>query len=260
MSSTAANLMKHAGRRNSMPDLNPGMATSDPSAGNNTNKTIPPRAKAYSFDDTTVPPQEPSAPSVSTSGPVVLQGRIAPSVAASDIVNHPKLDHGIPSGASTIPQSIKLSAPPLGCRSVSNVTSPSATQNADLNMLYPDFLRKRAVPEKHLVVPLEVDHSLLMEVDKERVGTDASNGDIGALLKLKSEKLGEKEETWDKLTELSLFALSGFGFFETKLGTGTYNREKKACILRQGQTDKDWMWENGLRVPISNRIAQGALR
>ena len=113
------------------------------------------------------------------------------------------------------------------------------------------------MPGKHMVVSDEVDHSLLMESERDRLGLDASNGDIGALLKLKSEKHDEKEETWNKLTELSLFALSGFGFFETKLGTGTYNREKKARILRQGQTDKDWLWGNGLRVPISTRFAQG---
>ena len=103
-------------------------------------------------------------------------------------MNHPKHDHCIPSGASTIPQSIKLAAPSLGNHSVSNVTTSSAQPNAGLNLSYPDFLRKRVAPEKRTVVPLEVDHSLLMEADKERIGIDASNGDIGALLKLKSEK------------------------------------------------------------------------
>ena len=91
-----------------------------------------------------------------------------------------------------------------------------------------------------MVVPDEVDHSLLMETDRDRLGVDASRGDIGALLKLKSEKHDEKEDTWNKLTELALFALSGFGFFETKLGTGTYNRERKRAFC-----DKDRLIKTG---------------
>ena len=254
MASTAANLMKRTGRRKSTP----GLKTDDVPSCIPGQTEPSQRVKAYCFDDEPISTKQTRVqPASLLPPPVILQGRIVPVPAVPGVVNLPKLDQGIPSGASTIPQSIKLTAPSLGNHSVSNVTSSSVQSNADINLLYPDFLRKRVVPEKHMVVPLEVDHSLLMEVDKERIGIDASNGDIGALLKLKTEKLDENEETWNKLTELSLFALSGFGFFETKLGAGTYNRGKKACILRQGQTEKDWMWENGLRIPISSRIAQG---
>ena len=63
---------------------------------------------------------------------------------------------------------------------------------------------------------------------------------------LKSEKHDEKEGTRNRLTELSVFALAGFGFFETKLARGTYNREKKAFVLRQGNVDKDLLF--GRRV------------
>ena len=246
--------------------------------------TEPPRAKAYSFDgdithrSTDFPRQktvnvhdvpiqplglpfsvaENSAASPVTSPPLVLQGRIASHPTITGAMNQATSHPSLPSGASTIPKSIQLSAPLLdGARCVANVTAPAAQTDAALGLMYPDFLRKRIVPGKHMVVPDEVDRSLLMETDRERLGVDASQGDIGALLKLKSEKLDGEEETRNKLTELALFALSGFGFFETKLGTDTYNREKKARILRHGQTDKDWLWENGLRVPISTRFAVG---
>ena len=46
------------------------------------------------------------------------------------------------------------------------------------------------------------------------------------------------------------FPLGGFGFFKTRLGVGTYNRERKATILRQFDTEKDALWGGGIRVPI----------
>ena len=54
-------------------------------------------------------------------------------------------------------------------------------------MLYPDFLRNRIVHDRHMVAPHEVDHLMLMESDRGRLGVDSSRGDISALLKLKSE-------------------------------------------------------------------------
>ena len=50
----------------------------------------------------------------------------------------------------------------------------------------------------------------------------------------------------------------GFGFFSTKLGMGTYNKERQAAILRSFSTDKDALWGDGLRVPIGNRLARAA--
>ena len=82
-------------------------------------------------------------------------------------------DSTIPSGASTIPQSIKLAAPQLdSARRLSNVTSPAVQANATLGLMYPDFLRKRIMPGKHMVVPGEVDRSLLMESERGRLGLD----------------------------------------------------------------------------------------
>ena len=76
-----------------------------------------------------------------------------------------------------------------------------------------------------MVVPIEVDHGLLAEHERHQVGINPSIGDLSALLQMKNEIHDEKEETRNRLAELSVFALSGFGFFETKLGTGTYNSE-----------------------------------
>ena len=192
MANAASDLMKRTGRRNSMPDMQPCAASSRERDDSNGYGPNAPRVKAYSFGDT--PIRKPQRPSVTTYAPqpvlcnpstIVLQGRIAQPPTPR---NTTPFDHGMPSGSSTIRQGIRLSSLSMDNRSVSNV-APSTTQpNADLGMMYPDFLCKRVVPGKHMVVPIEVDHSWLMESDKERLGTDASCGDIGALLKLKSEK------------------------------------------------------------------------
>ena len=67
-----------------------------------------------------------------------------------------------------------------------------------------------------------------------------------------------KDETRTRLTEMTGFPMGGFGFPKTRLGIGTYNRERKATILRQFAADKDSVWGGGLRVPIGNRIAHAA--
>ena len=50
----------------------------------------------------------------------------------------------------------------------------------------------------------------------------------------------------------------GFGFSKTRLGLETCNRDQKATISRQFETDKDTLWGGGLRAPIGNRVARAA--
>ena len=71
-------------------------------------------------------------------------------------------------------------------------------------------------------------------------------------------KNAEKEETWNRLNELTCFELAGFGFSQTPLGVRKYNREKKASIPRQGISDRDRFWDAGIRAPIGRRIAHAS--
>ena len=260
MAKSAINLMKHTSRRNSLPETTP--VTDIPQRRNSTgvvnDQTV--RQKAYSFDDDVAPTTQTSAPSQVTVAhpaktepakiektepvpPSIIQGRVLTNPVSVIQQSGPAHRNIMQNAVSTGSPVINLAAPTLdNNRNLPNVTACPPQSDAKLGLMYPDFLRKRAVPDRHMVVLGEVDHGLLMESDKDRLAGLSPHGDIGALLKLKSDKHDEKEDTWDKLTELSLFALSGFGFFETKLGTGTYNREKKASVIRQSQTDKDWLW------------------
>ena len=83
------------------------------------------------------------------------------------------------------------------------------------------------------------------------------SADIRDFLKNKDDS-SAKDDTWARLTEMAGFSLGGFGFFKTRLGMGTYNRERKADILRKFTTDKDALWGGGLRGPIGNRISHDA--
>ena len=129
-----------------------------------------------------------------------------------------------------------------------------------MDSFYPDFLRKRIAPARHDVVADEVDKELLLSgPDSTGLGRefDGLSAGIRDFLKNKNET-GAKDETWARLTEMTGFSLGGFGFFKTRLVMGTYNRERKATILRQFTTDMDALRGGGLRAPIGNRIAHAA--
>ena len=102
------------------------------------------------------------------------------------------LPHVINSSVSSTMQP-SLIAPKLdNYRRLPNVAVANSQADAQLGMMYPDCLRKRAVPDRHMVVPHEVDHSLLLERDKDRRGIDG-HGDIGALLKLKMTRMMKRK-------------------------------------------------------------------
>ena len=72
---------------------------------------------------------------------------------------------------------------------------------------------------------------------------------------LKAEKDENKDEPWARLNGLATFDLCGFRQFEASLGVGVYNKERRASLLIQGLTERDRLWDSGIRVPIGNRIA-----
>ena len=62
----------------------------------------------------------------------------------------------------------------------------------------------------------------------------------------------------DPVSELSTFALCGFGQFDAKLVIGVYNKERKATLQRQGLAERDRLWGRGARVPSGTRIAHSS--
>ena len=145
--------------------------------------------------------------------------------------------------------------------SLTHVAPSTAPPQGALANFYPDFLRKRVTPARHSVVADQVDKELLLTATEPVVGGREFSGlseEIREFIKTTKEGNTGKDETWTRLTEMTGFSLGGFGFFQTRLGMGTYNRERKATILRQFATDKDALWDSGLRVPIGNRIAHAA--
>ena len=212
MGNDASELMKRTNRRISMPDVAVS-GLSDPLSTSTVGQNAQPqRQKAYRFDD--VPMQKPKpmsgVPNVgyvpsphgsSVSSVPIIQGRIISSSIGSTRDGASVHSNAAPSGLSIASNHTTLTDPILGnARSLSNVTVSASQIDVNLGLLYHDFLRKRIVPDRHMVVPHEAGQCLLMESDMGRLGIDASHGDISALLKLKSEKHDEKEETWNKLT------------------------------------------------------------
>ena len=206
MEQASAALMKHTGRRISMRDAS---ATTPPLSYPYSNHGLDPqshRQQAYSFD--VMPAQQPkpmagisnvqynpSPPmsSVSSTTPVV-QGGIIPSVVNSSHGGASLRGGSVHTVVSAVSGNTTLTAPVLNdTRSLSNVTVLTSQSDVNLGMMYPDFLRNRTITDRHMAVPREIDHGLLMESEKERMGSDASHGDMRALLKLKNEKRDEKE-------------------------------------------------------------------
>ena len=145
--------------------------------------------------------------------------------------------------------------------SLTHVAPSTAPLQGDLANFYPDFLKKRATPARHSAVADQVDKELLLTATEPGAGGREFSGlseEIREFIKTTKEGNTGKDETWTRLTEMTGFSLGGFGFFQTRLGMGTYNRERKATILRQFATDKDALRDGGLRVPIGNRIAHAA--
>ena len=125
-----------------------------------------------------------------------------------------------------------------------------------MGQYYPSFLKRHGSTSRHQVVADEVDRELMLDAGGKNPLPGES--DLSALIAIKKEKEDEKEDVWNRLTEMATFALTGFGFLTTSLGTGAYKRERKSSSLRQGITDKDRFWDSGLRVPIGNRVAHAS--
>ena len=61
-----------------------------------------------------------------------------------------------------------------------------------------------------------------------------------------------------KVDQFTFCALRGFGSHKAALATGTYGKEMESCLQRQARSDRDRLWHEQLRIPITNRIAKAA--
>ena len=61
-----------------------------------------------------------------------------------------------------------------------------------------------------------------------------------------------------KVEQFTVCALRGFGSHMATLATGTYGKEMESCLQRQGRSERDRLWRDKLRIPITNRIAKAA--
>ena len=133
-------------------------------------------------------------------------------------------------------------------RLLRNADPPSSSTDKLRNQLLPGFLRRNSVPSRHQAVAHQVGHEIVMR-------EHPSNQLMGGLVGFRKDKEGEKDETLNRLNELTPFALCGFGFFQTRIGTWTYNKERKATTVRQAFAEKGRFWELGLREPKGNRVS-----
>lgn len=115
----------------------------------------------------------------------------------------------------------------------------------------PRFIRRRSSPDGQTVVTDEVDAEMYDRGEKDILNVK----DLSTRLKAEMEET--KDEPWAHLTELSCFALCGFGTLDASLSVGVYSKDRRTMLLRQGATDRERLWDIGVRVPIWDRIATG---
>ena len=119
--------------------------------------------------------------------------------------------------------------------------------------LYPGCLRRRFVPSRRQVVTEEVDREFSINDDK-----DSNDLALVAALVKKQPNEDDKEEVRGRLNDLATFALVGFGLFTNAVGNGPYNRERKSTALRQVKTERDALWDMGIRVPLGNKFSHAS--
>ena len=85
-----------------------------------------------------------------------------------------------------------------------------------------------------------------MEITMERMGERM--GEMG--------QINNKEMKMGRFHEYVVFATRGFGSFKTIIGTGRYGADLEASTKRQSVTHREILSRNGVRVPITNRIAR----
>ena len=113
--------------------------------------------------------------------------------------------------------------------------------------------------QKHVlrptVPPVEVEFGRLAQSAK----TDNLDRIIDCLGTLADKGSTSTEESkTSRITELAIFALRGFGAFNTHVGTVVYGSELESTPKRKALCSKPMTWAAGIRAPINNRIVKGS--
>ena len=87
-----------------------------------------------------------------------------------------------------------------------------------------------------------------MEIMMERMG--GRMGELG--------QSNNKEMKLERFQEYVVFDTRGFGLFKTTIGTGCYSGELEASLKRQSVTHREILSRQGVRVPVTNRIARAS--
>ena len=89
---------------------------------------------------------------------------------------------------------------------------------------------------------------------KGRDKYDAICDRLGAMADQEEKKAGGL----GKVDQFMVCALRGFGCYEIDLCTGIYGKDLEDAIRRQGRTDREHLWHQKLKIPLTNRIAKAA--
>ena len=78
---------------------------------------------------------------------------------------------------------------------------------------------------------------------------------IGALADREGDGLDTKT---NRVKDLTVFALRGFGEFKPRIATGLYGNDLYEALLRIAHNGEHQLWNFGLRCPIAQRISKCA--
>ena len=128
----------------------------------------------------------------------------------------------------------------------------NGSRAAEIEGMMPNFARRPR--EKPTFIPVEMQAEYESHRGKKGPWEIVSDG-FGEMRQTAEEKDTKQSS---RVTEFTIFALRGFGCFRVELGVGAYGKELSETLKRQASVMKETMYRKGIRVPLTNRIIQGA--
>ena len=200
--------------------------------------TVNLRPSCWQADTTSLPaaPEAVKRPSLPSGGAPLQQGSARP----------PGLT---PSSSGRLP-SLTVSYPGVD----TGLPSSLNTSHLDLSGLMPTSVKRPREGIQPDTYPFET-------LSKPKQST-ASTDPMGIMMGRMGERMGElgqtnnKEMKLERFQEYVVFSTRGFGHFKTTIGTGCYSGELEAALKRQSVTHRRILSRQGIRVPVTNRIAR----
>ena len=153
-----------------------------------------------------------------------------------------RTSNAVQTGANWSSKTVDLTGP----SSERLLSTTNRFEDPDLSQLMPSSVRRHREGVQPDTYPFETPaftHTQITsdpaELTMERMGGNAT-----------------KEVKIERFREVAIFALRCFGSFTTVVGTGCYGPESEASLRRQSSTNKEILMRKGVRVPLTNRIAQ----